>query len=65
MLSLGGKRSIQIVFHILLEWILGRYQFSKDKDRQIINDPKHIFSLLKRIITVSLAATRWRTGCRS
>lgn len=43
---------------------MDRYQFSKDKDSQIINDPndwarehndpKYILNLLKSIITVSL-----------
>jgi predicted helicase len=47
-----------------IEWIMERYQFSKDKDSQIINDPndwarehddpKYILNLLKNIITVSI-----------
>jgi len=47
-----------------IEWIIDRYQFSKDKDSQIINDPndwarehedpKYILNLLKSIITVSI-----------
>ena len=47
-----------------IEWIMDRYQFSKDKDSQIVNDPndwarehddpKYILNLLKSIITVSL-----------
>jgi len=47
-----------------LEWIVDRYQFTKDKDSSILNDPNHwsnehgdakyILSLVKRIITVSL-----------
>ena len=47
-----------------IEWIMERYQFTKDKDSQIINnpnewaaehdDPQYILNLLKRIITVSL-----------
>ena len=47
-----------------IEWIIDRYQFSKDKDSQIVNDPndwareqndpKYILNLLKSIITVSL-----------
>ena len=47
-----------------IEWIIDRYQFSKDKDSQIINDPndwarehddpKYILNLLKSIITVSM-----------
>jgi predicted helicase len=47
-----------------IEWIMDRYQFSKDKDSQIINDPndwprehnapQYILNLLKSIITVSL-----------
>ena len=47
-----------------IEWIMERYQFAKDKDSQIINnpnewaaehdDPQYILNLLKRIITVSL-----------
>jgi predicted helicase len=46
-----------------IEWIMDRYQFSKDKDSQIVNDPndwarehddpQYILNLLKRIITVS------------
>ena len=47
-----------------IEWIMDRYQFSKDKDSQIVNDPndwarehddpKYILNLLKSIITVSI-----------
>jgi predicted helicase len=47
-----------------IEWIMDRYQFSKDKDSQIVNDPndwarehddpKYILNLLKSIITVSM-----------
>jgi predicted helicase len=47
-----------------VEWIMDRYQFSKDKDSQIVNDPndwarehddpKYILNLLKSIITVSM-----------
>ena len=47
-----------------IEWIMDRYQFSKDKDSQIVNDPndwarehddpKYILNLLKSIITMSL-----------
>jgi len=47
-----------------IEWIMDRYQFSKEKESQIINDPndwarehddpKYILNLLKRIITVSI-----------
>lgn len=48
----------------VIEWIMDRYRFSKDKDSQIVNDPndwareqddpKYILNLLKSIITVSL-----------
>jgi len=47
-----------------IEWIMERYQFSKDKDSGIINDPndwarehndpQYILNLLKKIITVSV-----------
>jgi predicted helicase len=47
-----------------IEWIMERYQLSKDKDSGILNnpndwaaehnDPKYILNLLKRIITVSI-----------
>ena len=47
-----------------IEWIMDCYQFSKDKDSQIVNDPndwlrehddpKYILNLLKNIITVSV-----------
>jgi predicted helicase len=47
-----------------IEWIMDRYQFSKDKDSQIVNDPndwarehddpQYILKLLKSLITVSL-----------
>lgn len=44
-----------------LEWIMERYQFTRDKDSQITNDPndwsddpKYIINLVKRIIRVSL-----------
>lgn len=44
-----------------LEWIMERYQFTKDKDSQITNDPndwsndpQYIINLVKRIVSVSL-----------
>jgi predicted helicase len=47
-----------------IEWIMNRYQFSEDKDSQIVNDPndwarehddlKYILNLLKSIIAVSV-----------
>lgn len=44
-----------------IEWIMERYQFTKDKDSGIINDPnqwsdnpRYIIDLLKRIVRVSL-----------
>lgn len=47
-----------------IEWIIDRYQFTKDKDSGIVNnpndwaaehnDPQYILNLLKRIITVSM-----------
>ncbi|WP_243374592.1 type ISP restriction/modification enzyme [Geotalea sp. SG265] len=44
-----------------IEWIMERYQVTKDKDSQIINDPNHwssdpryIIDLVKRIVTVSM-----------
>lgn len=47
-----------------IEWIMERYQFRKDPDSQIVNDPndwarehgdsKYILNLLKSIITVSM-----------
>lgn len=47
-----------------IEWIMDRYQFSKDKDSQIVNnpndwahehnEPKYILNLLKSIVTVSI-----------
>ncbi len=44
-----------------LEWIIERYQFTRDKDSQITNDPndwsddpKYIINLVKRIVRVSL-----------
>ena len=47
-----------------IEWIMERYQFRKDKESQIVNDPnewarehgdpKYILNLLKRIVTVSV-----------
>jgi len=55
-----------------IEWIIDRYQFSKDKDSQIINDPndwakehddpQYILNLLKRIITVSLETMKIVNG---
>jgi predicted helicase len=43
-----------------IEWIMERYQFTKDKDSGIINDPnqwsddpRYILDLLKRIVRVS------------
>jgi predicted helicase len=44
-----------------LEWIMDRYQFTRDKDSQITNDPndwsddpRYIIDLVKRIVRVSL-----------
>ncbi len=44
-----------------LEWIMERYQFTRDKDSQITNDPndwstdpRYILDLVKRVITVSM-----------
>ena len=44
-----------------LEWIMERYQITKDKDSQILNDPndwsddpRYIIDLIKRIVRVSL-----------
>jgi predicted helicase len=44
-----------------LEWIMERYQYTKDKDSQITNnpndwsdDPRYIIDLLKRIVRVSV-----------
>ena len=44
-----------------LEWIIERYQFTRDKDSQIINDPndwsddpRYIIDLVKRIVRVSI-----------
>ena len=44
-----------------IEWIMERYQYTKDKDSQITNDPNdwsddplYIINLLKRIVRVSL-----------
>ena len=44
-----------------LEWIMERYQFTRDKDSQITNDPndwsddpRYIIDLVKRIVRVSL-----------
>jgi predicted helicase len=47
-----------------IEWIIDRYQFSKDKDSQIVNAPndwdrehndsQYVLNLLKRVITGSL-----------
>ena len=55
-----------------IEWIMDRYQFSKDKDSQIVNDPndwarehddpKYILNLLKSIITVSLETMKVVNG---
>jgi predicted helicase len=42
-----------------LEWIMERYQFTRDKDSQITNDPndwsddpQYIINLVKRIVRV-------------
>ena len=55
-----------------IEWIIDRYQFTKDKDSGIINDPndwgrehgdsKYILNLLKSIITVSLETMKIVNG---
>ena len=55
-----------------IEWIMDRYQFSKDKDSQIVNDPndwarehdapKYILNLLKSIITVSMETMKVVNG---
>ena len=44
-----------------LEWIMERYQFTRDKDSQITNDPndwsddpKYIIDLVKRVVRVSM-----------
>lgn len=44
-----------------LEWLVERYQVSKDKESGITNDPndystdeKYIYNLVKRLITLSL-----------
>ncbi|MBN3893801.1 MAG: DEAD/DEAH box helicase [Nostoc sp. NOS(2021)] len=48
-----------------LEWIMDRYQFTKDKDSQITNDPndwsedpRYILDLVKRIVRVSLESMK-------
>jgi len=48
-----------------LEWIMERYQFTKDKDSQITNDPndwsdnpRYILDLVKRVVRVSLESMR-------
>jgi predicted helicase len=48
-----------------LEWIMERYQFTKDKDSQITNDPndwsedpRYILDLVKRIVRVSLESMK-------
>ncbi|MFW8566856.1 type ISP restriction/modification enzyme [Orrella sp. 11846] len=48
-----------------LEWILERYQHSKDSDTGIINDPnewsddpRYIVNLIKRIVTVSVETVK-------
>ncbi len=48
-----------------LEWIMERYQITKDKDSQIPNDPndwsddpRYIIDLVKRIVRVSLETVR-------
>ena len=55
-----------------MAWIRDRYQFSKDKDSQIVNDPnswarehddpKYILNLLKSIITVSVETMKVVNG---
>lgn len=44
-----------------LEWIMERYQITKDKDSQIVNDPndwssdpRYIVDLVKRVVRVSI-----------
>jgi len=51
-----------------IEWIMERYQITKDKDSQIVNDPNdwctehedplYIVNLVKRIVRVSLETVR-------
>ncbi|MFW8564862.1 DEAD/DEAH box helicase [Orrella sp. 11846] len=48
-----------------LEWILERYQYTKDRDTGIINDPnewsddpRYIVDLIKRIVTVSVETVK-------
>lgn len=48
-----------------LEWIMERYQVTKDKDSQIVNDPndwsddpRYIIDLVKRIVRVSLETVK-------
>jgi predicted helicase len=48
-----------------LEWIMERYQFTRDKDSQITNDPndwsddpRYIIDLVKRIVRVSVETMR-------
>ena len=52
-----------------LEWIMERYQVTKDKDSQIVNDPndwsddpRYILDLVKRIIQVSLETMKIVNG---
>ena len=51
-----------------IEWVMERYQVTTDKDSGIVNDPndwaaehgdpKYIFNLLLRVITVSLETVK-------
>ena len=48
-----------------LEWVMERYQFTRDKDSQITNDPndwsddpQYIINLVKRIVRVSLGTIK-------
>lgn len=48
-----------------LEWVMERYQYTRDKDSQIVNDPNvysddpaYIINLVKRIVRVSLETVR-------
>jgi predicted helicase len=52
-----------------LEWIMERYQFTRDKDSQITNDPndwsddpRYIIDLVKRIVRVSLETVKIVNG---
>jgi predicted helicase len=52
-----------------LEWIMERYQFTREKDSQITNDPndwsddpKYIIDLVKRIVRVSLETMKIVNG---